>query len=89
MTLPDHIRIELYRTMVRCRYFEETVQKLKPKLKGFLHLSIGQEAVAAGLSAALRQHDILVGHHRNHSHAIAKGIPIKNIMAELYGKVTG
>ncbi|MGQ4915584.1 MAG: alpha-ketoacid dehydrogenase subunit alpha/beta [Candidatus Asgardarchaeia archaeon] len=89
MTLPDHICIELYRTMVRCRYFEETVQKLKPKLKGFLHLSIGQEAVAAGLSAALRQHDILVGHHRNHSHAIAKGIPIKNIMAELYGKVTG
>lgn len=89
MTLPNSIRIELYRTIVRCRYFEETVQELKPKLKGFLHLSIGQEAVAAGVSAALRSNDLLVGNHRGHAHAIAKGMPMNILMAELYGKTTG
>lgn len=81
----------IHRTMVRIRLFEERVQELflARKLPGFVHLYLGQEAVAAGVCAALRPDDYITSTHRGHGHAIAKGVPLDRLMAELYGKSTG
>jgi pyruvate dehydrogenase E1 component alpha subunit len=62
---------------------------LKTAIKGFLHLSLGQEAVAAGICTALKSKDMITTTHRGHGHAIAKGIPFNLLMAELYAKSTG
>ena len=56
---------------------------------GFLHVAIGQEAIATGVCAALEREDVIASTHRAHGHAIAKGTPVERIMAELYGKVEG
>lgn len=81
----------IHRTMVRIRLFEERVQELflARKLPGFVHLYLGQEAVAAGVCAALRPDDYITSTHRGHGHAVAKGVPLDRLMAELYGKSTG
>ncbi len=81
----------LYRTMVRIRRFEERVEQLflAGKLPGFVHLSIGQEAVPAGVCAHLRPDDYVTSTHRGHGHALAKGTDPAAMMAELYGKRTG
>ena len=91
MTLSDSELLELYKTMVRIRFFEEKVQELfrKGELQGFLHLCTGQEAVAAGICKTLQKEDVILGSHRAHGLAIAKGIPMRKIMAELYAKKTG
>jgi pyruvate dehydrogenase E1 component alpha subunit len=83
--------VELYRRMVLIRKFEEQVSKLyaKNKLPGFVHLYIGQEAVATGVCGNLRDDDYITSTHRGHGHTIAKGGDVKRMMAELYGKVTG
>jgi pyruvate dehydrogenase E1 component alpha subunit len=83
--------LSIYRCMVRIRTFEETLSKLflDGKLAGFLHLYSGEEAVAAGVCACLRDDDYIVSTHRGHGHCIAKGADIKRMMAEIYGKVTG
>lgn len=83
--------VGLYRVMVRIRCFEEKVEELflAGKLPGFVHLSIGQEAVAAGVCAWLRRDDYMTSTHRGHGHAIAKGVDVRSMMAELYGKRTG
>jgi pyruvate dehydrogenase E1 component alpha subunit len=83
--------IELYRRMVLIRRFEEQVSKLfaKNKLPGFVHLYIGQEAVAVGVCSNLRDNDYITSTHRGHGHIIAKGGEVNKMMAELYGKVTG
>lgn len=83
--------LALYRTMVRIRRFEERVEQLflAGKLPGFVHLSIGQEAVPAGVCAHLRSDDYVTSTHRGHGHAIAKGVDVGAMMAELYGKRTG
>ena len=83
--------LSLYRTMVRIREFEETAAKLflDGKLVGFLHLYSGEEAVAAGVCACLRDDDCVTSTHRGHGHCIAKGADINRMMAELYGKVDG
>ena len=81
----------LYRTMVRIREFEETSAKLflDGKLIGFLHLYSGEEAVAAGVCACLREDDCVTSTHRGHGHCIAKGADMNRMMAELYGKADG
>lgn len=83
--------IGLLRTMMTIRRFEEKAAEMysRGKIRGFLHLYIGQEAVATGAIAALRDNDYIVSHYREHGHAIARGIEPKRIMAELFGRETG
>ncbi len=84
-------RIELYRQMVRIRRFEERSLRAyqAKKIGGFLHLYIGQEAVAVGCCSLMGKHDHVITAYRDHGHAIAVGMDTKPLMAELYGKVTG
>jgi pyruvate dehydrogenase E1 component alpha subunit len=83
--------IALYAAMVRVRRFEERVRELYAagRVPGFIHLSIGQEAVAAGVGGALRADDYVFSTHRGHGHLIAKGGSLRALMAELYGRSTG
>ena len=83
--------LELYRKMLTIRLFEERCNYLfmQGRIPSTLHLYIGQEAVASGVCAHLRKDDYITSTHRPHGHAIAKGVSLKSIMAELYGKVTG
>jgi len=83
--------LDLYYRMVLIRRFEERVNELYMQglIPSTLHLYIGQEAVAVGVCADLKDSDYLLSTHRPHGHAIAKGVDIKDIMAELYGKATG
>src|SRR4051812_46089448 len=80
-----------YRQMMLIRRAEEESARgyAQGKIGGFLHLYIGQEAVAVGSCAALQPDDYVVGTYRDHGLAIAKGMPVRAVMAELYGKVTG
>jgi acetoin:2,6-dichlorophenolindophenol oxidoreductase subunit alpha len=81
----------MYATMLRIRRAEERARELYAagRIPGFIHLSIGQEAVAAGVCAPLRRDDYLLSTHRGHGHLIAKGGSLRAFMAELYGKATG
>jgi pyruvate dehydrogenase E1 component alpha subunit len=83
--------LALLREMVRIRRFEERCVELysATSIRGFMHLYIGEEAVAAGVMAALRADDAVVATYREHGHALARGIPARSIMAEMYGKVEG
>lgn len=78
-------------TMVRIRVFESRVQELfaEGKLPGFVHTYVGEEAIAVGVCARLRPDDYITSTHRGHGHAIAKGMSLRALMAELYGKATG
>jgi pyruvate dehydrogenase E1 component alpha subunit len=77
--------------MVRIRQMEERCAELYglQKIRGFLHLYIGEEAVAAGALAALRPEDNLVATYREHGHALVRGLSMRSIMAEMYGKREG
>lgn len=90
-TEADMNAIALYRTMVRIRQFEKTAEQLfmNGEIPGFLHLSIGQEAVAAGVCGALRTSDYLTSTHRGHGHTLAKGASARSMMAELFGREAG
>jgi TPP-dependent pyruvate/acetoin dehydrogenase alpha subunit len=81
----------MYAGMLRVRLFEERARELfaNGRIPGFLHVSVGQEAVAVGVSAALRADDYVLSTHRGHGHLIAKGGSLRGLMAELYGKATG
>jgi pyruvate dehydrogenase E1 component alpha subunit len=81
----------LYRTMVRIRRFEERSLRAYQgkKIGGFLHLYIGQEAVAVGCCSLMGKNDHVITAYRDHGHAIAVGMDLKPLMAELYGKATG
>lgn len=83
--------IEWYWLMQRIRKFEERAGMLygQQKIRGFLHLHIGQEALAAGITSALKQEDNVITAYRDHGMAIAKGMALNAGMAELFGKVTG
>src|ERR1041384_2702635 len=83
--------LRLYHDMVLCRRFEEVVNELylQGHIPSTLHLYIGQEAVAVGVCAALRPEDYVLGTHRPHGHALAKGVSARTIMAELFAKSTG
>jgi TPP-dependent pyruvate/acetoin dehydrogenase alpha subunit len=80
-----------YRVMSRIRAFEEAAEAaLKAgEIKGAIHLSIGQEAIAAGVCANLSQSDLIASNHRGHGHTIAKGASPAAMMAELFGRATG
>lgn len=80
-----------YEIMLLMRRFEEKAGQLygMQKIRGFCHLYIGQEAVAAGIMTAIRDDDNIITAYRDHGLAIAKGISAKECMAELYGKATG
>ncbi len=83
--------LALLRHMVRIRRFEEKCAELygQGKIRGFLHLYIGEEAVAVGALQALRPEDAIVATYREHGHALVRGIPAAAVMAEMYGKATG
>ncbi|MFI5719532.1 pyruvate dehydrogenase (acetyl-transferring) E1 component subunit alpha [Nocardia sp. NPDC051750] len=89
-TDPAH-RIELLRQMMRIRRFEERCIQLysTEKIRGFLHLYIGEEAVAAGLLSEIDTGDAVVSTYREHGHALARGIPMTALMAEMFGRSTG
>jgi len=89
--LSDDAMRGVYREMVEMRKLEEAAGKAygKGKISGFLHLYIGQEAVASGSTAAMRPSDYMISGYRDHAQALAKGISGKAIMAELFGKATG
>jgi pyruvate dehydrogenase E1 component alpha subunit len=87
---PDHAR-HLLREMLRIRRFEERCVELysATKIRGFLHLYIGEEAVAVGAMQALEPTDAVVATYREHGHALMRGIPMRAVMAEMFGKVDG
>jgi pyruvate dehydrogenase E1 component alpha subunit len=82
---------DLLTTMWRIRHFEERVAQLKRGLQvhGLIHLSTGGEGVAAGVCRQLRDSDAVYSGHRAHGHAIAKGVPLTGLMAELMGRADG
>jgi pyruvate dehydrogenase E1 component alpha subunit len=84
-------KIELYRKMVRIRRFEERSLRAYQgkKIGGFLHLYIGQEAVAVACCSLMGKNDHVITAYRDHGHAMAVGMDTKALMAELYGKATG
>ncbi|MCS7207662.1 MAG: pyruvate dehydrogenase (acetyl-transferring) E1 component subunit alpha [Dehalococcoidia bacterium] len=83
--------VSFYRQMLLIRRFEERCAEMYMlgKIRGFLHLYIGEEAIAVGCMSALRPEDYVVTHYRDHGHALARGMDPKVAMAELFGKVTG
>jgi 2-oxoisovalerate dehydrogenase E1 component len=83
--------IELYRTMIAIRAFECKLKELvyANQVGGAAHLSVGQEAVAAGICAALEKDDVILSTHRGHGHAIAKGADLRRMFAEILGRATG
>ncbi len=83
--------LAMYRNMVEIRVFEEKIRYLflEGLMPGTVHQYIGQEACAVGVCAALVEGDMIASTHRPHGHALAKGIPLREVAAELYGKVTG
>jgi acetoin:2,6-dichlorophenolindophenol oxidoreductase subunit alpha len=87
---PERLR-ELYREMLLIRHFEEKVEERfrAGELPGFLHVAIGQEAVAVGVVSALEEGDVFASTHRAHGHTLARGTHPNAVMAELYGKLEG
>jgi pyruvate dehydrogenase E1 component alpha subunit len=85
-----HIKF-LFKQMLRIRRFEEKCAELytEEKIRGFLHLYIGEEAVAVGIMQALKPEDAVFGTYREHGHALARGLSMDNVMSEMFGKVTG
>ncbi|HMC93984.1 MAG TPA: thiamine pyrophosphate-dependent enzyme, partial [Polyangia bacterium] len=90
--MPDKAQLaQYYHQMLAIRRMEEALAKAYAlrKFGGFLHLYIGQEAVAVGALATLKPEDYVIATYREHAHAYAKGMPAKEIIAELFGKATG
>ncbi|MFZ0890432.1 MAG: thiamine pyrophosphate-dependent dehydrogenase E1 component subunit alpha [Candidatus Binataceae bacterium] len=91
MDLGKDLLLQMYRTMQRIRQFEAKIRDLSiaGEVPGFVHVSIGEEASATGVCAALRKTDRITSTHRGHGHLIAKGGELKRMMAEIYGRRTG
>ena len=89
--VPTDVLLDLHRRMVRIRVFETEAGRLMEAgtLPGFLHLYVGQEAVAAGAMSTIGDADQITSTHRGHGHAVAKGAQFRPMFAELYGKVDG
>jgi len=83
--------LERYRVMVECRRFETRAQELffEGLVRGTTHLGVGQEAVAAGFAAAMRDDDYTFATYRGHNHALARGTPMGPLYAELFGRANG
>ncbi|KPL18032.1 MAG: acetoin:2,6-dichlorophenolindophenol oxidoreductase subunit alpha [Anaerolineae bacterium SM23_84] len=91
MDIPREKLLLMYERMLKIRHFETKVSELfaTGDMPGFVHLYLGEEAVAVGACAALDDDDNITSTHRGHGHIIAKGGELKYMMAELYGKSTG
>lgn len=91
MDIPRDTLILMFERMLKIRHFENRVKDLfaAGEMPGFVHLYLGQEAVAVGACAVLNKDDYITSTHRGHGHIIAKGGDMKRMMAELYGKATG
>ena len=91
LNLSKDLRLGMYRRMLTCRMFEDRVYYLflEGRLPGTVHQSQGQEASAVGVCSALAEADVITSTHRPHSHAVARGIPLRDLMAELFAKKTG
>jgi pyruvate dehydrogenase E1 component alpha subunit len=91
MELTREVLLDIHRRMIRIRTFEEEAGKLMEsgRVPGALHLYIGEEAVAAGIMAQLRDQDQITSTHRGHGHLVAKGGDMGKMFAELFGKATG
>jgi len=91
MDIPRETLLLMYERMLKIRHFESRVRDLfaAGEMPGFVHLYLGEEAVAVGVCAALNEDDYITSTHRGHGHIIAKGGDVKRMMAELYGKATG
>jgi pyruvate dehydrogenase E1 component alpha subunit len=83
--------LDLLKQMIRIRRFEEKCAELytQEKIRGFLHLYDGEEAVAAGVIPVLEKRDRVVATYREHGHALVRGVPMKAVLAEMYGKQEG
>jgi pyruvate dehydrogenase E1 component alpha subunit len=86
--LDGELRLRMYRTMVECRRFEQRTHELflAGLVRGTTHLGIGQEAVAAGFAAAMRDDDYTFCTYRGHNHTLARGVPMSPILLELVGR---
>ena len=91
MELSKDLKLDMFRRILLCRMFEDRVYYLflEGKLPGTVHQSQGQEATAVGVCTALQAGDIITSTHRPHSHALARGVAVKSLMAELYARTTG
>ncbi|HSJ92274.1 MAG TPA: pyruvate dehydrogenase (acetyl-transferring) E1 component subunit alpha [Ilumatobacter sp.] len=91
ISLDAETRRGLLRDMVFVRRFEERCAQLyqQTKIRGFLHLYVGEEAIAVGVSRLLRPDDAAVGTYREHGHALLKGVSAEAVMAEMFGRVDG
>jgi len=91
INVSDGKLLEMYRRMVQIRHFEDRIYYLflQGLMPGTIHLYQGEEAVAVGVCSNLRRDDIITSTHRPHGHALAKGVSIKSMMAELFAKSTG
>ena len=93
--MPDTVTREqarkFYETMCTIRCFEESVKKdfLNGEIPGFVHLYIGEEAIATGVCGAMRKTDFLQSTHRGHGHCVAKGADVNKMMAEIFGRKDG
>jgi pyruvate dehydrogenase E1 component alpha subunit len=91
MELDKQTLLQMYRSMLRIRYFEERLaeESAQGNIPGLLHLYVGEEAVAVGACTPLRKEDYITSTHRGHGHCIAKGGNLSRMMAELFAKETG
>ncbi len=90
-TVDQRHAVQLLHEMTRIRRFEETCAELysATRIRGFLHLYVGEEAVAVGVMQTLGAEDAVVATYREHGHALARGIPSTALMAEMFGRVEG
>jgi len=91
LTLEKQTLVKMYRKMLLIRSFDSHAKDLvlRGKIPGGMHSYIGEEAVAVGVCEAIREDDYVYGTHRAHGHCIAKGLSVREMMAELFGKKTG
>ena len=91
MLLDEELRLPAYGKMQLIRHFEEAIRELhgEGKLPGFMHVSVGQEAVPVGVSLALRSDDYIATTHRGHGDVIAKGVEVEGMFAELFARTGG
>ena len=91
MELDKQTLLQMYRNMLRIRYFEERLaeESAQGNIPGLLHLYVGEEAVAVGACTPLSKEDYITSTHRGHGHCIAKGGDLRRMMAELFAKETG
>ena len=89
--LSDTDRVRMFRRMLLCRMFEDRVYYLflQGRMPGTIHQAQGQEATAVGVCSALQPGDMITSTHRPHEHAVARGVPVNHLMAELFAKVDG